>query len=221
MNLNYFRMKVKQVLIALIFFLGLSFISKTAWATEGLIELNSTKGTNQRCFAMSMQTMSLNYSILLSCINLVYPSDSKIETYVIWANPIQPTTSTNPVKPIRLGELGFGKVQLSSPLPFSSLFVTLQPINNSRAPTEETVMQGNVQPISFLTEAQKTTLIPVSEISKTVANVTPTKTITSTKAPTAVSNLVRAFVTFVAILLAVVILGVVIFVIYRYRKSSV
>ncbi len=219
MNLNIFRVKVKFIFGFILFFV-LFFVTKTASATEGLIELESTKGTNQRCFAMSMQTLSLSYSILVSCINLVYPSDSTIVKYVIWANPIQPFDAKEPPKPIRLGELGFGKVQLGTSKPFSGLFVTLQPVNQTKTPSGETVMEGEVQPITFLTEAMEPTPTPTPTITKG-GKITPTKTITPTKAPSPVSSLVRAFVTFIAILLAIVILGVVIFVIYRYRKSNV
>lgn len=225
MNLNNFIVKAKQVFIALILALSLYFIPKAAWASEGIIELNNARGANQRCFAMSLQTNELRFNILISCVNLIYPSDTKIETYVVWANPIQPTNSATPVSPLRLGELGFGKVELFSSIPFSGLFVTLEPNNRVRTPTGTRVMQGNVQPITFLQNAlvKTPTPIPTTIIKQGGIPVksTPSTTISPTKAPTPVSNLVKAFVTFVAVILAVIIFGVIIYVIYRYRKSSV
>lgn len=222
MNLNIFRVRAKLSLFIAFFLFCLFFFPKSVSASEGIVELESTKGTNQRCFAMSLQTSESAYNVLVSCVNLIYPSDTTPVVYVIWSRPIVPTASfNNTIAPIKLGTLGFGKVVLSTSTRFSSLFVTLESNNRMRIPAGETVMEGQLQPISFLKEAESTPT-PTPEPTG-FENLSPSAktTITPTKAPSPVSNIVKAFVTFVAVLLAIVILGVIIFVIYKYRKSNV
>jgi hypothetical protein len=145
-------MKLNKIIISIFTFVGLAlFLTRSVEASEGTFELGSTTGKNYRCFAASL--LIEKFSILVVCKDLVYPSGS----YVLWANP------TDNSKPIRLGVLGYGRKSFSAGRSFSSLFVTLEANPNIKSPTGTRVMQGSINPITFLNQPTTPTPTPEKE----------------------------------------------------------
>src|SRR4030067_2211897 len=77
--------------------------AKPIKATEGTIKIYSTTNYSYRCFAASIQMMNLQYKILLTCRDLLYPAGEDIFTYMAWATPVTGD------KAIKLGQLGVGR----------------------------------------------------------------------------------------------------------------
>lgn len=136
--------KIRLSLALLFSSAALFWVASLAWASEGTAELVSTTGASTRCFVSSVMMRDLNHKLLVSCRDLIYPADSNLFTYVLWANPIEDRG------PAKLGELGFGKAEFNIKPAFSSLFVTKEAGGRVGSPSENVVMRGNVRPISFL-----------------------------------------------------------------------
>ena len=137
--------KLIFTIIALLFF---SVIASDSLASEGTIELRSLNDKNYRCYAASLQIENNVYNILVSCRNLLYPSDENVISYVMWATPSDGSGE------IKLGALGYGKATFKTNSPFSNLFVTTELDSRVRSPNGSVVMRGNVQSIGFLTQAE-------------------------------------------------------------------
>lgn len=118
--------------------------NSTARASEGTVELRNTVGSDARCFATSVLMEDLNYNILVSCRDILYPGGTEVFSYVTWASP---TDGSNPVK---LGTLDLGKVVFETKKPFLSLFVTKEIDSRVRSPQGQVVMQGSVKQIELL-----------------------------------------------------------------------
>ncbi len=162
--------------IAIFAFLGIFALAKDTYALEGITELRSTTGESYRCYATSILMQDQNFTILVSCRDLIYPAGKTVFSYVLWAQPVE---GGNPRK---LGELGFGRLSAKMNEPFSSLFVTTEQ-NPGGKPTGPTVMRGNVSPIGFLD--RPTTPTPTSISSTTgspqiTGEITPTPQALST-----------------------------------------
>jgi hypothetical protein len=148
-------MKIVKILIGAIAITLALYLADELIASEGTVELRSTTGNNYRCYTSSLLMQDLNYTILVSCRDLIYPAGFDIFNYVLWATPADGD------KPIKLGKLDFGKKQFRIKKAFSNLFITTEQDAGVRSPAGEVVMRGGVQPISFL--ASPTTPTPTPE----------------------------------------------------------
>jgi hypothetical protein len=135
-----------KLLLSFIFTLLFAFFLNTniAYASEGTVELRSTTSASYKCYASSIQMKDLNYTVLVTCRDLLYPAGEDIFNYVLWANP------TDGGKPFRLGTLGLGRVATKTKKTFSSLFVTTEADGKAKSPSGTTVMRGDLTKIKFL-----------------------------------------------------------------------
>ena len=134
-------------------------------ASEGEIEIKSTRGDPARCYAVSILMRDLNYRILMSCRDITYAADPTRFIYLVWATP------TSGGKPLKLGELGVGKVQFATKTAFSNIFVTEERNVGTKTPSSDVAMRGNVQMISFLEATPSPP--PTLEADQQVASPTP------------------------------------------------
>lgn len=156
--------KITQLLTVAASTIAFLFLNAVfAYASEGTVELRSTIGQESRCLATSVLMTDFNYSVIVSCRGLTYPPAVDMFSYVLWAIAIKDG------KPVKLGEVGVGKVEFRTPAAFSNLFITKELNNTVKSPSEATVMQGNVQPIGFLEEPTA----PTSAIEKPSPTLTP------------------------------------------------
>ncbi len=116
----------------------------SSYASEGIFQLRNQVGENSRCVAFSVLMQDLQYKILLSCRDIIYPGGTEVFSYVTWANPLDGGN------PQRLGTLGLGKVEFSTKTSFSSLYVTKERNSNTRSPNGPVVMQGGLERINLL-----------------------------------------------------------------------
>jgi len=137
---------MRKILTGLVLGLGVFVFAgtKIASASEGTFELINQVGDDARCFATSILMPNLEYEILVSCRDILYPGGTEVFSYVTWANPVD---GGNPVK---LGTLDLGKVQFSTKKAFGSLYVTKEVDAKVRAPEGSVVMQGSLQRITIL-----------------------------------------------------------------------
>jgi hypothetical protein len=158
-------MNTLQKITTSAFFIALFLALSTTkvQATQGTIDLVSTTGEASRCYATSIKMPRPEYKILIACKDLIYPPTETEFVYVMWATP------TAGGKPIKLGDLKYGKVEFISRKPFSELFVTIEETSRASKPSNNVVMRGSVQPIEFLETTQPTTEIPEEQ------EVTPTQ----------------------------------------------
>lgn len=143
---------MKKFLALFILTLALfGFATKSASASEGIVELRNTVGGQSRCFATSVLMPDFNYNVLITCRDLIYPVSSEVLTYIVWATPL------NSRDAIKLGELNFGKVQFKTKTSFSNIFITQEKDDNKNVkfPAGQVAMRGNVQAIEFLDRPQE------------------------------------------------------------------
>lgn len=140
---------------------------KSAWALEGTAELTSTTGASSRCFVSSVLMKNSNYQVLVSCRDLIYPPEANLFAYILWANPAKEGN------PIKLGELGVGKAEFTTNKAFASLFVTSEVDGRTRSPSENIIMRGSVEAISFLEKTEEVKPQPPTEEVKPEATPTP------------------------------------------------
>ncbi len=134
-----------KLIFTTLFFLSLfGLATKTARGSDGTFEMRSTQGTDSRCYASSLLMQDWNYTILVSCRDLIYPAENGITNYVLWAEPTDGSGLLN------LGQLGYGKITFRSNKAFSSLFVTPEGNPGVREPTGSVVMRGVLNPVTFL-----------------------------------------------------------------------
>ena len=174
-----------------------SFLASPLRASEGTAELTSTKGQVMRCDAYSMLIENYEYQISLNCRDLIYPPKPDAFSYILWATPTQND------KPLNIGELGIGKGNFKTKTAFSKLFVTIESDIRTRAPEGEVVMEGAIQGISFLDQAEETSK-PASE------KVTPTPTSTPTPTTSSARNILGKILGTGAIILGLVLVVVIV-----------
>jgi hypothetical protein len=156
----------KLLLSFLISFLFV-FYTNTVSASEGTVELRSTTGASYKCFIASIQMKDLNYTVLITCRDLLYPAGEDIFNYILWGNPVDGG------RPFKLGALGLGRQNYKTKNSFSSLFVTTEASNKVKSPSGTTVMRGDLKKISFL----EGPLTPAEEEEKEkISEETPTPT---------------------------------------------
>lgn len=126
--------------------------SRQASASEGIVELENREGTRARCYALSVIMTELNYNVLVTCRDIIYPGGTDVFHYVVWAN--RPDSDDS----FKLGTLGLGKVLFETERPFTGLFVTKEKSNKVNSPTGPVVMQGQVQSIPLFTNFQSSEL---------------------------------------------------------------
>lgn len=158
---------IKLLLTGIILIVAVLIVPKTTYASEGTIELRSTTGESYRCYAASIQMIDLNYTIPITCRDLLYPAGEDIFTYLVWATPI------NGGKPIKLGALGLGRATFKTKAKFSSLFVTTEKNSKTKTPSGTIVMRGDVKKITFL-EGSKTPGLEEESVFEKEATPSPT-----------------------------------------------
>jgi hypothetical protein len=137
-------MKLKAILSTISLFLLTAVFTSDAKASEGTFDIYSTQGEDMRCYAASVQMLDRNYTILVSCRDIVYPAQGEVFSYAVWASPLESD------KPIRLGTLGLGRATFKSKVPFNTLFVTTEASAKPKSPSGNVVMKGYIEPIPLL-----------------------------------------------------------------------
>jgi hypothetical protein len=140
MKTIYFKF---SLFVFLLVFFG-AVVTNNVSASEGTVEIKSLTNETYKCFAASIQMMDLNYTVLVTCRDLVYPAGEDIFNYVLWINP------TNGNKPARLGTLNLGRRTFKTKADFSGMFVTTEGKADTKTPTGPTVMRGDLKKIEFL-----------------------------------------------------------------------
>lgn len=222
---------MKHLLVLLlsvfIFVAGVTLFAKPAsaiqTASEGTIELQNVSGQGTaRCFAVSINVNG-NYQILMSCRDLIYPLESSDAAYVVWADPV-PSPQNRQNTPMRLGDLGYGRVMLHIGVDFTDLFVTTEVNTYGKTPQGSVIMKGRVEPISFLQTYTPPTPTPTPTISGPAQNFGQLIQGVPSPSPTPaaggiLSGIVKAVIIFVIIVfILIVIAGVIIFT--RSRKTG-
>jgi hypothetical protein len=136
-------MKKLGLLIATILILSLE-ATPTVLASEGLFELRNTQGGNARCHVTSVLLPNLNYRVLLSCRDVTYPGGAEIFNYSVWATKVEDGSA------FYLGEVGVGKAEYATNIPFNSVFITSERAPKPRTPTGNVIMQGTLKANAFL-----------------------------------------------------------------------
>lgn len=145
----------KKLFVITILVLLAGFSASRVLASEGQIEMRSTTGEDYRCWASSIYMQDNRYNISMSCRELLYPLEERIQVYMVWATPLEGEA------PVKLGSLDFGKEPYRIGQPFSNLFITTEANAKVKSPQGRVVMQGAVQPITFLD--RPTTATPTPE----------------------------------------------------------
>lgn len=198
-----------KLLILFAFITSFFYFAKQTIASEGTAELVSITNEPTKCYAASLRMQNLEYRILYSCRYLIYPVDETIFNYVMWATPKDGS------KTIKLGTLGLGKGEFKTKTPFTALFVTTESKKDTKTPTGQVVLRGNVEPIKFLEEELTPTPTPSEEEEQATESEAEEET---TKAMTTKDKLVLALKRAgIAALFALVALIGVIFVVSRSR----
>jgi hypothetical protein len=128
-------------------------------ASEGLVELRSQNNQEYKCFASSVLMQDLYFTMAVTCRDLLYPADNSVSKYVLWAVPAAGGA------PLRLAELGLGRLEVRTNIPFSELYVVFEQQRPSQIKAdEEIVMRGTVQPLRFLDRPGTPTPLPEGTI---------------------------------------------------------
>lgn len=167
------RILSKLLVFPVVFLTCLALFASSANAEpgEGEFLLRSTTSDSHKCYVVSLIDSQANFNVLVRCQNLVYPIEGEDVAYVLWGNPI------GGGKVQKLTQLGFGRMAVQTKIPFSSLFVTLEPTTRVDIPSGKVVMQGGLQAIEFIEE--DTTPTPTIE-GEEAEEITPTATERST-----------------------------------------
>ncbi|MCX7928618.1 MAG: hypothetical protein N2558_02950 [Patescibacteria group bacterium] len=118
--------------------------------------MRSLTTDSYRCYSTSILMQDSNYLVSVTCRNLKYPADNSILYYILWATP------TNESPPIKLAELGLGRISVKTKIPFKNLFVTIENDPKAKYPTGKMVMKGDIEPISFLEPNIKESVTPTN-----------------------------------------------------------
>lgn len=144
---------MKKFLLTIALVLGMFVgFSRQAAASEGIVELENREGTRARCYALSVIMTELNYNVLVTCRDIIYPGGTDVFHYVVWANQVDSDRN------FKLGTLGLGKVLFETERPFTGLFVTKEKSSKVNSPTGPVVMQGQVRSIPLFTNFEPSEL---------------------------------------------------------------
>lgn len=197
-------------------------------ANEGVIELDSARDTNPRCFVMStLVNRSNTFNLLVTCKNLIYPVEGNGRYYILWSVP-EPDPDDNrnndrqnerAERPVRIGDIKYGKEMFKTRKPFRELFITIENERAPRTPSSNRIMEGFVDNVEFLENTgiegeEETELTPSPSVS-------PALSITPTKAPENRSGgIFPAVITIIVLVITILfILGIVIYIINKVRNS--
>lgn len=148
------------VFFAFLFFVIFIIVGeKKIFASEGFVELKGTASNSPRCFVSSLLMQDLNFLIAVTCRGLLYPGDNSVSRYFLWSVPVEGNA-----QPIKLGELGLGRLEVRSNVPFKELYVVHEKQSPGQKVSESIIMRGGVQKISFLDRSDFPTPTP-SDIS--------------------------------------------------------
>jgi hypothetical protein len=144
------------VLISVIVLFIFSFLTKNrVLASEGLVELRSTTEDDYHCFVASLLMTDGKFNVNVSCVDLLYPPrPPDVNVYMLWGTP------SSGDKAIKIGELGVGKAEFDVKEAFTTLYVTVEENDKVKTPGQYIVMEGVVEPISFLQRSQSPTPTP-------------------------------------------------------------
>lgn len=138
-------MKSLKILTSALFItLALFIFSTPTHASEGTAELKSTTDNQTRCFVTSIRTQDFNFKVVVSCRDLVYPTDQGGFAYILWATPKAGGS------PLKLGALGLGKAIFKSKKAFTQLYVTSERDAKVKKPSNNIVAKGIIKPIDIL-----------------------------------------------------------------------
>lgn len=127
-----------HVLVFSLIVLTFMFSVNSVLASEGRFQLKNTIGTDARCEGASVLMQDLNFHVIMSCWDIIYPGDTQVVSYVIWAQNTDGDVDN-------VGTLGVGKVEFEVDEAFTRLYVTKEITNRVREPQGSIVMQGNIQ----------------------------------------------------------------------------
>lgn len=145
----------KFVYLLIFLFLAFVFLVRSALASEGLVELKSITSDKHRCFVSSVLMPDSNFLLAVSCRDLLYPPDDSITRYSLWLVPVE-----SGIQPIKIAELGLGRLELRTAVAFRELYVVLEKKFPGRRDTETVVMRGTVSPLTFLENPGTGTPVP-------------------------------------------------------------
>lgn len=219
---------MRKLLAIFALFLSVFFIfSLKAEANEGVIELDSARDTNPRCFVMStLVNRSRTYNLLVTCKNLIYPVEDNGRYYILWSVPEpDPDKRENDrqneraERPERIGDIKFGKEMFKTRKPFSELFITVENERSPREPSNNRIMEGFVDNVDFLDstgleDEEESQLTPTPSIS-------PALSVTPTKEPENRSGgIFPAVITIIVLVITIIfIMGIVIYIVNKVRNS--
>jgi hypothetical protein len=135
--------RLKIFAIILLLAAAVLVASKPAQASEGTANLTSPTAENASCFISSVLLENRNYKLIVSCRDLIYPPSQDLFSYILWTTPAEGGNA------IKLGELGVGKAEFNTNRAFSELFVTSEPDNRVRSPSDRVIMRGSIEPLNF------------------------------------------------------------------------
>lgn len=175
---KYNKKAMKKLFMVLIFSILFFSALNKSFASEGTFELRSTDSNNYKCFAASLQMQNLNYKIIISCRNILFPIDTTIYSYILWANPKDGGNT------FKIGTIGLGRGEYAIKPAFTSLFITAEQNPAVKEPVGKVVMKGSIKPITFLEKE----VTPTEEEAKTETGGTNTPTPTSTTQKTPIRD---------------------------------
>lgn len=172
-----------------VFVVGLFSTIKDVSASEGLIPMRSLTDDTYRCYSTSILMQDFNYLVSVTCRDLIYPANDSILYYVLWATPVGGGS------PVRLAELGLGRISFKTKTQFRNLFVTIENNPKARTPSKEVVIKGDLETISFLERPTSITITQApSDLSPTQSELTPTSAEQNEKVDEKVSSKDKLFV---------------------------
>jgi hypothetical protein len=181
-------------------------------ASRGTVEMQSSNSA-ARCWAVSGINASLSYTVIVNCLDLIYPISTAKTAYVAWAKYITLPNQAlgvimgnKPSNYFKLGNLGQGFANFTTGKAFSEILITKEVNDAVGAPSSDVLMRGNVQPITFLEKPVPTatptpTQTPTPAISKAPAATTSAKATGSGKS--VVTIVLILFGTTIATVLAI------------------
>lgn len=195
MKKNLLGALISAVLLGMVLYLP-----KTASANEGVVNLRSTTGSGA-CFAASV-FVDGTYKILMTCRDLKIALTSEKNIYVAWVED-------DLGKQKRLGEIVNGKLSTITDMKYVRIFITAETSGYGNKPSEDIILSGFVEPISFGPGITSTPIItPTPTPTKATVTTTNGKTVTIEPAQsglgTALSTIVKIALLGFGILLLVV-----------------
>jgi len=162
------------------FFIALTLFlvfPKTAQASEGTAQLTPTIENGPTCFVASVFMEKSDYKLLVTCRNLVYPTQQNTSHYILWG------IAKNSGKNLKFGTLGFGKAEFSTKTEFSQLFVTVENNSRVRQPSSFVVARGFIKPLSASSQSSKEEkeTTPPENFGKILEQPTPVPTLAPSK----------------------------------------